>query len=1342
MFNTSIKYLKFQITFVLIIIFSVNTYSQNIDKALEYFQSENYEQAIKEFEKIIDESSTTYTDNEIATIQLYIALCYEKTNNYNKAEKHYILSIEKFKNASGEIDYNIYSVALNNLGLIYANMGQYEKALPLQNEILEITKATFGETHPDYATRLNNLAHLYSKMGQYEKALPLYEEALEISKASLGEAHPKYASMLNNLALLHFYMGQYEKALPLYEEALKLTKAFLGEMHPSYATFLNNLAQLYLNMGQHEKALPLQEEALEITKATLGKTHPDYAERLNNLAGFYYNMGQYEKALSLFEEALEIRKATVGETHPDYATSLSNLASLYSDMGQYEKALPLQEEALEITKASLGETHPDYGRNLNNLAQLYSNMGQYEKALPLQNEALEVTKATLGETHPNYATSLSNLASLYSKMGQYEKALPLQEEALEITKASLGETHPDYALSLNDLALLYSKMGQYEKALSLFEEALEISKATVGETHPDYATSLNNLASLYSDMGQYEKALSLLEEALEISKATVGETHPNYASILSDLASLYSKMGQYEKALPLYEETLEIRKATVGETHPDYATSLNNLASLYFDMGQYEKALSLLEEALEIRKAAVGETHPHYAIILNNLAALYSKIGQYEIALPLYEETLEITKATVGETHPNYASSLSDLASLYSDMGQYEKALPLLEEALEITKVLLGETHCDYATSLNNLAALYYEMGQYEKALPLQNEVLEITKVLLGETHPDYSTRLNNLALLYINMGQSKKALPLLFKQIDILKYNTENNFTVLSEKEKMEYIKTINSNFQMFNSFALRNQTINDSIDGYVYNNSLTNNGIILHSSVSMNNAILNSGDTSLIKKYDDWLLIKKVLAKLYSLQNDKRFADTDSLENIANKLEGKLVRESSGFSDFNKEQNVNWQDIRNNLQDNEAAIEFINFDYYDKRWTDSTYYCALVLRKDYEHPKMIYLFEEKQLNSIISSLSSGNSAQLVSNLYGQTRGVSVLGGNTTITTYGDSLYNMIWQPLDSLLQGVERVYYSPSGLLHNISFSAIPVNDSTLLMDRYNLSLMSTTADIVLNKEPDFNNAIAAVYGGIIYDLTPEEMEASTKKYRDKENDLFAYTRGWVYNDTLRGGGWSYLNGTLTEAEEISETLADYDFRVATYTGAKANEESFKALSGKNSPEIIHLATHGFFFPDPKKQKRRDNLMFQQMGDNAYSLVDNPLMRSGLLFAGANTVWSGGEIPGELEDGVLTAYEVSNMDLFNTKLVTLSACETGLGDIKGTEGVYGLQRSFKMAGVDYLIMSLWQVPDKETQEFMSLFYKNLTSGQPIAEAFRNTQKVMRQKYEPFYWAGFVLLE
>jgi len=204
----------------------------------------------------------------------------------------------------------------------------------------------------------------------------------------------------------------------------------------------------------------------------------------------------------------------------------------------------------------------------------------------------------------------------------------------------------------------------------------------------------------------------------------------------------------------------------------------------------------------------------------------------------------------------------------------------------------------------------------------------------------------------------------------------------------------------------------------------------------------------------------------------------------------------------------------------------------------------------------------------------------------------------------------------------------------------------------------------------------------------------------------------------------------------------LENHNFSVTTYTGINASEESFKALSGNNSPEIIHLATHGFFFPDPKKQKRKDDLLFQQLNDSPYTRADNPLMRSGLLFAGANTVWTGDEIPGYLEDGVLTAYEVSGLNLFNTKLVTLSACETGLGDIQGTEGVYGLQRSFKMAGVDYLIMSLWQVPDKETQEFMTLFYKNLTSGQPIAEAFRNTQKTMHKKYEPFYWAGFVLLQ
>jgi CHAT domain-containing protein len=328
--------------------------------------------------------------------------------------------------------------------------------------------------------------------------------------------------------------------------------------------------------------------------------------------------------------------------------------------------------------------------------------------------------------------------------------------------------------------------------------------------------------------------------------------------------------------------------------------------------------------------------------------------------------------------------------------------------------------------------------------------------------------------------------------------------------------------------------------------------------------------------------------------------------------------------------------------------------------------------------------------------------------------------------------LYEKVWKPMEESLEGVEDIYLSPSGLLHKVAFHAIAKDQNTYLCDVYNLQQQSSTGKIALPDEVAFN-----------------------------KNTEFLMLGGVQYNtDTTANEIWSYLPGTLAETNNIKSYLQKKKFNITHLTGPNASEEKIKAQAPKSN--ILHVATHGFFFPNPEKvrEEMEDNSVYY--GDVAFRGNDidpdklqrstryanwtfvknkNPLMRSGLALANANDVWQRPALA-EGEDGVLTANEVSTLDLRNTDLVVLSACETGLGDIKGSEGVYGLQRAFKMAGAKYLIMSLWQVPDKETAEFMGLFYKHLVKLKDIRAAFSKTQKVMRKKYDPYYWAAFVLVK
>jgi CHAT domain-containing protein len=228
-------------------------------------------------------------------------------------------------------------------------------------------------------------------------------------------------------------------------------------------------------------------------------------------------------------------------------------------------------------------------------------------------------------------------------------------------------------------------------------------------------------------------------------------------------------------------------------------------------------------------------------------------------------------------------------------------------------------------------------------------------------------------------------------------------------------------------------------------------------------------------------------------------------------------------------------------------------------------------------------------------------------------------------------------------------------------------------------------------------------------------------------------------IYSTAQHVVGWPPLPGTKQEINSIDFIFRQAGIHNALFTDSFATEQIFKSQNGK-SAELLHIATHGFFFP-AQASSNPINKDDSQLPDLS-SLLQNSMIRSGLVLAGGNKAWTGNLQTEYGEDGILTAYEIAQMDLSNTNLVVLSACETALGDIAGDEGVIGLQRAFRIAGVKQLMLSLWQVPDKETIELMVKFYSNLFAGQPTAEALRNAQLKMNEKYPPFYWAGFILVQ
>ena len=1033
-------------------------------------------------------------------------------------------------------------------------------------------------------------------------------------------------------------------------------------------------------------------------------------------------MGDYYKAIDIETQVLNIRKQTLGEDHPVYVTSLHILAGYYGSLGDYSKAVEIGTQVLNIFKQTLGENHPNYAVTLGNLANYYANLGDYGKAVEFGTQVLNIFKQTLGEDNPYYATSLSNLSYFYSNLGDYEKAIELGTQVLNIQKQTLGENHPDYVTSLHNLAGYYGSLGDYGKAVELETKAMTIIKQTLGENHPDYATSLGNLSIYHYCVGNLSKAVELETKAMTIIKQTLGEKDPKYATSLSNLASYYSDSGDYNKAVEIGTLAMNIRKQTSGEKSPSYAYSLGNLANIYYHLGDYNKALEVGTLATNLQKQTLGENNPSYAASLSRLANCYSRLGNHDKAIEFGTLAMNICKQTLGEKHPSYAAALNILANCYSDLGDHGKALEVGTLAMNIRKQTLGENHPDYAMSLNNLAGYYSDSGDYNKSIEIGTQAVNIYKQALGEEHPDYASSLSNLASYNYQCHNYQEAYRLLSKSIRIQKHIVLSMFKEATSRTRQTFWNKNNAEFDFFLSFCLKahNQDYNGELYDY---SALFTKGLLLNAETNARDVIFESGDTALVKQFDALQSVRIMLNKQYEKSIAERTLNCDSLENVAELMERELIKSSKAYGDFTRSLTITWKDVQNELADGDVTIEFISTPFLDN---DSVMYIALALKKGYPEPKLIPLFEEKTLKEL--SNDNPNDAQ--------------------------QLFHLVWNPLLSELEGTRNVYFSPSGALYNIGIENLPISAEERMSDRFNMYRLSSTRLLALHPHSTSERK-TALFGGLDYEMSPQDVASNNLK-NAYHSEFIAQNRD-ASADFMERGGFGALPFSLKEVKSASKLLEANGYECHLFEGKDGTEEAFKSLSGKKV-KVVHLSTHGAFVPqkEAKNTKQKNNFRFIRFDDAAPQAQeeDQSLTRSFLVMAGGNMLKNYDSIPEGIDDGILTAQEIAHTDLRSCDLVVLSACETALGDITN-EGVMGLQRGFKKAGANTILMSLWKVDDQASSLLLTKFYENLLSKKmPKIDALKKAQDYVRN-YEievegkkekifsdPKFWTSFILLD
>jgi CHAT domain-containing protein/tetratricopeptide (TPR) repeat protein len=924
---------------------------------------------------------------------------------------------------------------------------------------------------------------------------------------------------------------------------------------------------------------------------------------------------------------------------------------------------------------------------------------RYQEALPYAEKTLAIREKALGPEHLDTAYSLNNLALLYMVLGAGEKAESLFQRSIAIIEKALGPGHPSIASYLNNLITLYLDMGEYDKAQPLCHRSLAIIEKTLGPEHTEIVVSLNKLAELYYIMGAYEKAEPLYKRSLAIREKALGLEHSGTVFSLDKLAELYYQMSAYDKAEPLFMRSLAINEKTLGPEHPETANSLNSLGALYTALGAYEKAEPLYQRSLAIREKALGPWFLVTSYSLNNLAELYYKMGAYEKAEPLYQRSLAIKEKVRGPEHPDTAISLSNLGGLYMAFGAYDKSEPLFMRSLAINENTLGPEHFETANSLNSLGALFLDMRDYDKAEPFLKRSLAIYEKTLGPEHFETAVPLNNLGMLYSTLGRNHDALTLMervqgidLKQItQVIGFAPEelqSRFLATSEDKLHSYLSLIHQRF------SENLQAKQKALDVW-----LARKGILMEAQKHIRDILATGEDPGLSGVFNELTHVRADMAKLVLGGFGKEGAEVyqkriAALTDKKETLEGQLSRLSQSFAKKRKTMYATTVDVAARLPRESALIEIARIKESNfKEGKRNPRYLAFVLPSGKgDDVSLIDLGEAQEIDLKVNALKKSLRDQKTP--------------NETLMDQSKELYQMVFAPLKPAIGKVKNLFLSPDGSLTLIPFEILRDDKGKYLIDTYAFNYVSAGRDIagfgmvkkkgkksLLIGDPDFNLA----------SKTPTE-EIGITVTRSRQ---------------MTGMNFSPLPGTRKEVEAISRLLG-------------------------------HIATHGFFLSDQDwfsliaDKSRGITITAKEVPSNKIPVrIENPLLRAGLALAGANRSLAQEGVT----EGILTAEKILGLNLRETDLVVLSACETGVGDVKIGEGVYGLRRVFTQAGAKSLVMSMWEVPDVETTELMINFYSNLQLGKmnradALRQAVLKQRGVTKSRYRndhPFYWGAFI---
>lgn len=1012
--------------------------------------------------------------------------------------------------------------------------------------------------------------------------------------------------------------------------------------------------------------------------------------------------GDFMKASHLATTAL---KNDVQKTDPVYRAWTDVLIEAKISNNELDEAKRITQDFIVVLSNAYGKEDTILVSYIAALGSIHYMNGHYEEAIEAFQQSATLLEKKGSTNGQDYAELQNNIGMLYAQVGETAKAIQSLERSRSFFEKDPQAYVYELALIDNNLGDAFHNKYDYVKADQYYTRALNSFERLEDQSSPDYLNTLGNYSLLLLDRGQQEKSIALLLKNKTIAAKEIGKESPEYATVLNNLGEAYKQIGNYRLAEDYLLQSYEIKKVIYEKEHPSRMKSVNNLAMFYYTLGQLDQAELMLNELITLHQTFYPNDLGPLLLYTTNLSAVYYAQNKIAKAQKSAQDVAKLVEKKYGLSSVDYFQAFNGYSAL---LLEDDKSLELAYQNYIKLSALYSKIQSqlpvhDVIAYLNNKGTAAMYTNRHAEAVKDFQEGMKRVEDYYGPTHPDYFLLKSNLAYDLNLQGKVQEASAPLLECASARLKKVVDLFPSLTESEREFYNQTIRSDLSHYYVFCIKNHVAYPHLVGEMADLRLRSKSLVMRSLNQTTNKILNSNNTVLIQDYVRLIERKKELAKYSTLSKrdlGKLGIDLQTEIQQTELLEKQVAKNSEYLGLDRESKTSSWKTIAANLKANEAAIEVVRV--YDDFYAQSKtlFYAFIIIKNGQTYPELVVLnngleLEKKDFNYYRNSIQ-----------------YKVENKNS---------YHAYWSQLANKLNGITKVYLSPDGVYHKINLNTLYHPETqNYLLDEMEIELKSSLTYAIGSTVKPSSEAFLVGHPNYYLDL---------KEALDKYSQGKSPQARTISSDVTV---WKDLPGTKEEVGSIRSILQKEGWTVTYYTEENALENKVKALQ---RPRILHLATHGFF---------------EDGGDDSLSEYSqeyfrDPMLRAGLALSGAGVQVAPHELANinYYEDGILYANEALSLNLNGTDCVVLSACETGLGEIRNQEGVYGLQRAFLIAGSKSVIMSLWSVDDMATKDLMIAFYGYYSKTKELESAFRSAMTDLHVKYkEPYYWGAFVLMK